>query len=122
MCPRPDYALVWASRVRQAQERLATATTPQQSEAVQRALEDLLAQVEDRVILAYERGHREMEMLHALGEVLAYALEMLVEGDRAKAQRALERAAHMLASPHRPTSPRKEGRPHATSTGGLPRH
>ncbi|MFN3974410.1 MAG: hypothetical protein ACK4K2_03905 [Dehalococcoidia bacterium] len=113
-----------ADALHQARERMERASTPQETQALQRMLEDVLAWVEDQVILTYERGKKEITVLQAVGEMLAYALEMVVEGDRDKALRTLDRALAMLApfEPDTVASPRKGGIRYASSPRGLPHH
>lgn len=112
-----------ADALRQARERLEQASTPQALHDLQQELEGILAQVEDHIILAYERGKKGSAVLQAAGEVLSYAMEMLVEREKAKALRALDRALAMLASSAADgaATPRKGGIRRASSSGGLPR-
>jgi triphosphoribosyl-dephospho-CoA synthetase len=86
----------------QVRERLDRVATPDEVRSLRRTLEDLVAQVEDRIILAYEGGGGDGAVLQAAGDVLSYALEMVVAGDKEKALRALTRAIALL-------SPQREG-------------
>ncbi|GBD11462.1 hypothetical protein HRbin23_01129 [bacterium HR23] len=112
--PKKAHPLPLADALRQAHQDLEKASRHPEEDALRRALEALLAQVEDRIILSYEHGQRDGAALQALAEMLAYALEMLVEGEKDKALRTLERAIALL-TPHR-----KEGRRHVAPPGRLP--